>query len=878
MAEHADAPPDKRARPTVTHPFNASQNWSAISRHQLPIVLTVTERPNVRQLLCFANGLNGGKLMSELKGSEGHADADDDEDMSMFSNKTARAVIRLYLKNIKSQDTVVVNYTHDIIGHMLITEGIISHSRIYPISDTLKYPFSIQQLPKFIRELAIGCHPTKDATEGSVFNMTSYDDNNAFHRIIYGITKNEDAKSKSREIFDDAQGLYQRILTDPACKFKHSTEATDIKTAIHAIANGQSLETTRDKLGDVSEWLAAWHCAQGQVTDELCRGDKGTRGLQLIGHYMPKKEKLVTETVDGKRITKRKQVDRNCKATLRSFMSQAPEAKGLMVKLDFFKAQGVTHILPLHDDCMANTSQCNAIEQALGNPVEDLLTKEVKADAYENALVKCKKISLDPELELVDLVDSDCAAAEMIIGRYPHWVCCNNVLYVFDEMTGMYNNTESAHMVVATKFRDSLYSGKREVEDGVEFIKADGYSYGSNLSKFRAMIPYIKSLVVDNTWEDRTDRSAFGKLLWKNGVYDIKTRQFTEGFDPGIVFHGRIDRNFRTIEDLDDESSDIPLGQDYVNSILRRIFIEPLDEDIGKYYVHMLARGLAGENCDMGQFICGIGVTMSGKGVLTSALNIACGDYVNTFSAESLKHTERSTDEAAMLRWAFLLRYSRIIVSNELSVKTKLSGTRLKCIAGRGDELKGRVHSGLETSFTPHFLMVLLANDLPQINPCDDAVVNRATVLEYEKSFVAVPNGPCELLMDENIKSEVRTARFCDAFVHLLISAYHTSPEMPEAMTRAKDEWLGIEDNNVISMFSQQAIFTDDPDDFLTNAAITSWLHRNGFECTITKMNTELKRHIGNTYSRIAMGQKKIAGQKSRGWFGIQLPQDVDFD
>ena len=97
-------------------------------------------------------------------------------------------------------------------------------------------------------------------------------------------------------------------------------------------------------------------------------------------------------------------------------------------------------------------------------------------------------------------------------------------------------------------------------------------------------------------------------------------------------------------------------------------------------------------------------------------------------------------------------------------------------------------------------------------------------------------------------------------------------------MTRAKDEWLGIEDNNVISIFSQQAIFTDDPDDFLTNAAITSWLHRNGFECTITKMNTELKRHIGNNYSRIAMGQKKIAGQKSRGWFGIQLPQDVDFD
>lgn len=869
MAEHADAPPVKRACPAVTHPVNAIQNWSEVTRSQLPIVLTVTERPNVRQMLCFANGPNGDKLISELKGIEGHADADDDEGMS-FSNKTARAVIKSYLKNIKSKETVDVNYTHDPIGFMLIAEEIISHSRLYPISD--KYPFSIQQLPKPIRELAIGCDPDRDATKG----MTSLDDNSAFHRITSGMTKNKDAKMMSGEIFDDAQSLYQRILTDPASKFKHFVEATDIKTAIHAIANGQSLGTTRDKLGDVGKWLTAWHCAQGQVTDELCSGDKGTRGLALIGHYMPTKEKLVTETENGTRITKRKKVPRNPKATLRSFISQSTEAQGLMAKIEFFKANGVTHILPLHDDCMANTSQCNEIEQALGRPIEDLLTEEVKTKAYENALVKRKDIFVDPGLELVD---SDCAAAEMIIGCYPYWVCCNGVLHVFDETTGMYDNSESAHMVIATKFKDWLYSGKRQVEDGVSFIKADGYSYGSNLSKFRAMIPYVKSLSVDNTWADRTDRSAFGKLLWKNGVYDIKTRQFTKGFDPDIVFHGRIDRNFRTIEDLDDESSNVPLGQDYVDSIFRRIFTEPLDNDIGAYYLHILARGLAGENCDMGQFICGIGVTMSGKGVLTTALNIACGDYVNTFSAESLKHTERSTtDEAAMLRWAFLLRYSRIIVSNELSVKTQLSGTRLKCIAGRGDELKGRVHSGLETSFTPHFLMVLLANDLPQINPCDDAVANRATVLEYEKSFVAEPKGPCELLMDENIKAEVRTVRFCDAFVHLLLSAYHTSPKMPDSMTKAKEEWLGVEDNNVINMFAQQAIFTDDPDDFLSNAAITSWLHRNGFECTITKMNTELKRHVGNVYSRIAMGQKKISGKKSRGWFGIQLHQDLDFE
>ena len=87
MAEHADAPPDKRARSTVTHPIDATENWSEITRKQLPIVLKVTERVNVRQLLCFANSPNGGKLMSELKGDEGHADADDDDGTSGFRTK-----------------------------------------------------------------------------------------------------------------------------------------------------------------------------------------------------------------------------------------------------------------------------------------------------------------------------------------------------------------------------------------------------------------------------------------------------------------------------------------------------------------------------------------------------------------------------------------------------------------------------------------------------------------------------------------------------------------------------------------------------------------------------------------------------------------------
>ena len=854
----AEQPPDKRARPN--HPHGASQDWSKVTRAQLPIVLTVAERPNIEQLKRFANSPYGGKTIAELSGDK----ADDDDEQATYAKKSAREVIAWYIRNISSQKVVFVDYARCVVGAMLVEEGIIANSRIYPISSTLKYPFSITQLPKVIRELAIGQDSTEATENDTECTMYSLDDSNAFHRIVRGLTKDPDALRMSMQIIEDTEKVHGSILSETTVTFHNDVEAKHIKTAIHAIANGQSIAATEKKLGAVGSWLSQWHKAQHTVTDERCATDVGIRGLKLIKEYSPNKTKVIIKY--GKRESTT--VARDCKATLRSFVCQAPEANGLMEKIKFFRANGVTHILPLHDDCMANAAQCNQIAKTEGKAVADLLTDELQSKAYAHALVKCTEIIVDCG---VSLVDSDLCAAETLLECYPHWVFCENNLHVFDEATGMYDSTETAHMAVAGKFKGALCSGKPE--NG--WLAPDGYSYGSCTHKFRAMILHLKTLVVDNGWAARTDRSSFGKLLWKNGIYDVKTQQFTEGFDPNVVFHGRINRDFRPIEEL---NGDDGTGEEYKSSIFERLFVEPLDEETGRYYLHILARALFGDNCDMGLVMFGIGVTRSSKSTITKALSNACGDYVNTFSAESLKTTDRTTDEAAMLRWAFLLRYSRIIISNELSVKTQLSGTRLKSVAGRGDELKGRVHSGLETPFTPHFTMLILSNDLPQINPCDDAVINRTKVLEYKKSFVANPKGPTERKEDANITAEVRSLRFCDAFVHLLISAYHDAPEMPEQMKRAGSEWLGIDDNNMMAAFVEQASLTDNSDDFLTNESIMRWLKESGFECTIMKFNAELKRYIGTqSYTKMTQGQKKIHGTARRGWYGMKITRECDF-
>ena len=115
------------------------------------------------------------------------------------------------------------------------------------------------------------------------------------------------------------------------------------------------------------------------------------------------------------------------------------------------------------------------------------------------------------------------------------------------------------------------------------------------------MYPYIRENCVDNDWINRTDSSSLGKILFMNGHYDFKRCLFLygrpvdctdeydgdeNGFDPEIVFVYRIDHDFCHFTDED---------MDYMNTTQERLFTLPLGNDVGKYLILNLARGLAGD-------------------------------------------------------------------------------------------------------------------------------------------------------------------------------------------------------------------------------------------------------------------------------------------
>jgi phage/plasmid-associated DNA primase len=283
-----------------------------------------------------------------------------------------------------------------------------------------------------------------------------------------------------------------------------------------------------------------------------------------------------------------------------------------------------------------------------------------------------------------------------------------------------------------------------------------------------------------------------------------------------------------------------------------------------------LARGLAGDM--MKRILFGLGGTNSGKSILTTAVTLSCGDYIGSFNAENLAYRNTSNDEAQIMRWAMLLRFKRIIFSNEMKSTVELNGNMIKKISSGGDTLIGRNHCKSEEEFITHLLPVCLANDIPNIKPYDDAVDGRTRVISYKKEFVDEPMNELELKKDANIEIELKTLKFQKAFVGLLIHQYtcYNHNIEPIDVINAKKEWIN-EDKGIVETFKRDFEITNNENDFVTSNNIEEWINSKKLGISMKKFGMEMKKYITiHKLDNVENKVKKINGKGVQAWFGIQ--------
>ena len=491
--------------------------------------------------------------------------------------------------------------------------------------------------------------------------------------------------------------------------------------------------------------------------------------------------------------------------------------------------------------------------------IQKMKVKDAKR-AVKNALIDSV---IDCGKELIGIRDGDeDEAAKVILQNHPDWKYCNQTLYVHNQNDGMWSSNRCVQDLIISQFSDQL-----------DILTADkksktGRNYSKCTKKCQGIYSKLHQYTLDDNWIERTENSSRGFLLYKNGYYDLIKDIFYNSddnkYDPNIVFMYKIDHDY-----CKPNESDLL----YIDSIKERLFLQSLGEEQGNYLLQLLSRGISGEK--MKRMFFGLGPSNSGKSIISRAISLSCGQYVGNFNEENLSTENKSADEAQRLRWAFLLKNKRIILSNEMTTKVKLDGNMIKKISSGGDSLIGRVHGGLKTSYVPQFLTIIFANDIPEIIPYDDAVDKRLIVGSFNKCFVSNPSNNLELQKDDLLENEMTTMKFQQAFLNLLITTYikHVNngfiDNIPDKIHEAKLDWIGVnskqDDQRFSSIieFQDHFEFTNEITDFTAIYSILAWISCHCKGISSKKFIIEMKKYCSiYNYNNIETKKKSIDGSK----------------
>lgn len=489
---------------------------------------------------------------------------------------------------------------------------------------------------------------------------------------------------------------------------------------------------------------------------------------------------------------------------------------------------------------------------------------------YQEKSQKLEKKTLK-EGQVLKSNDLDCATYLYEKSLKNNLKCCEGKLYYKKDNLWIDNEI----LIIAELRMLCLTSEIYKLNDKQEIVE-----YLQNTKSAHNVAECLKNrglLQNDDEWYTTAKKSSLGKILFENGYYDFKEEKFyhnnDERFNKNIAFFKKINFNMEFTEN------------ETIKNIRQILFYNQFGMEIGNYFILKLARALAGDaqkNC-----LFGIGEGNTGKSLLSSAILSACGGYASTFNGMCLAHTKNdNADEAQKLRWVQNIQHARIILSNEMK-STKLDGNMIKKISNGGlDKIVARQHFGNEKEFNIYFLPIIFANDLNQISPKDDAVVNRTIAFDYQKKYVDEPdpNNPFELKKDPNLLDYIHTLEFKQGFVGMLIKSYMKYKKngyketIPENMKKMTADIIG-EDKSTLDTFLKDFTISDDENAFTSNKTIENWLTNNKLDVSIARLTRDINKYIViKNLKNVVNKVKKVENKSQRGWIGISKNENDDVD
>lgn len=380
-----------------------------------------------------------------------------------------------------------------------------------------------------------------------------------------------------------------------------------------------------------------------------------------------------------------------------------------------------------------------------------------------------RDVAIFMELQLGDdFVATSAEKGDWYCFQPPRWrggEYAQNLLFLFvDNIVNEYVNAIGWYRSNFTGTKEAMDDRIKKIEKvmhklgDVSFIK----KVMNRLAHFRLDVEFLAQLDQNRTL-----------LCFNDGVYNLDTFLFRQG--------------------APEDKLSMTVGYDFPHSpdpaVCREIlqFFEDIQPEAeNRTYLKTFLSSLIDGRTNDELFHILSGRTRNAKSVIADAIKMAlgchdihvgtgalgqytyAGDYEPSFLT---KERKGSSDPVPDL---LVNRLARALIGSEPDAGDKINAANLKKYTG-GDTLSGRMlHSNDMIFFKPHFKLLLICNDIPEMNHNDDAVWRRARVIDFPVTFVDNPVGPLQRKIDRTFKDRIRNIHWARNFMALLIEWHRT--------------------------------------------------------------------------------------------------------
>ena len=372
--------------------------------------------------------------------------------------------------------------------------------------------------------------------------------------------------------------------------------------------------------------------------------------------------------------------------------------------------------------------------------------KECNQEIYDSLFSKKKQVieSFDdlpkPEyfIDLNDLDDSFKVAEIISKTLREKLILCNEDWYMLTENNLWKKQKEPTYYIInecrkyittSYEFIINLYETtiQDEKERNIKIFQIKNnysqyYKSYSKISFISVIAKFLKTLLVDNTFLDKLDSTPH-ILAFKNGIVDLRTKQFRKGI----------------------------LSSDYISETIKYDYV-PCNQEKKRFLLGVLKKILNNDNEHLTYFLSLIGYAFIGMPQLEKSIYFMIdktlnskGDNGKTLFFDILTYlmgiyVYRSkssfivTNNQKIHKQMAMVKGKRLVWLEEYPKNKVVNSDLIKEIAD-GKQTENEVMFGTSETINIQFKMFVLSNHIPKIEAEENAVYNRYKQVSYNSHF-----------------------------------------------------------------------------------------------------------------------------------------------